>query len=139
MNKLQIFTDGAYSPNRDCGGWAFYIPELNIKVCNQEFKTTNNRMELMAVIKALEFIMDSNLEYSFEIFSDSMYVVGGINLHWSKNANSDLWEKLDFYLDLLADKNITFSHIKGHAGNSNNETADLLAVLGYNFKKNGCN
>lgn len=126
--KLKIYTDGACS--KTIGGWAFYIPELNIRVANKAINTTNNRMEMIAVIKALEFIQDANLDCSnYEIYSDSMYVIGGINLNWSKEKNDDLWGKLFFYIDLLSDKNIKFIHVKGHNGTPENEECDKLAVM----------
>ena len=66
---FNFFTDGAYSPTRNQGGWAYYCPELHLRVCGEQIETTNNRMELTAVIKALEFIIDSNLEVK-EIFDE---------------------------------------------------------------------
>ena len=59
---MDIYTDGAYSGLRKVGGWAFYIPELHIRVCGKVENTTNNRMELIGAIKALEFVDESNIE-----------------------------------------------------------------------------
>lgn len=132
---IRIYTDGACS--NTTGGWAFYIPEFNIRVCNKEESTTNNRMELTAILKALEFIQDLNLDNAtYGIYSDSMYVIGGLNLNWSRKINTDLWNKIDFYLDLLADKNIKFFHVKGHNGIKDNEEVDCLAVLARMLNKN---
>lgn len=130
MMKLKIYTDGSCSPSSRDGGWAFCIPELNIRVCHKEKDTTVNRMELMAVIKALEFITDADLNIAtYEIYSDSMYVIGGLTMNWSKEMNSDLWDELEFYINLTADRNVHFIHIKGHSGLPGNEEADKLAVL----------
>lgn len=127
--KIKIYTDGAYSPTQKIGGWAFYIPELNIRVGNKAHNTTNNRMELIAVINALEFIQDCGIKAHYEIYSDSMYVIGGLTLGWSQAVNEDLWGKLAFYRDLLSDTDIKFIHVKGHNGTPENEEVDKLAVL----------
>lgn len=126
---INIYTDGAYSPTENRGGWAFYCPELHIRVVGNKDNTTINRMELMAAIKALEFISDSNIQdKEITIYSDSMYFVGGASLNWSQAANSDLWDKFNFLVSLLFDKTLHFVHIKGHNGNEGNETVDKLAV-----------
>lgn len=126
---INFYTDGAYSPNRDRGGWAFYSPELKLRVVGNKNQTTVNRMELIAAIKVLEYISDSNLDdKDITIYSDSMYLVGGMNLGWSKNTNEDLWCQIDFLKSLLFDKVITFIHIDGHSGNTGNEIVDELAV-----------
>ena len=59
--KINIFTDGAYSPKTKKGGWAVYCPELRLRMCGAVKDTTNNRMELLSAIKALEFIDDTHL------------------------------------------------------------------------------
>lgn len=126
---ITIYTDGAYSSTRNRGGWAFYCPELHIRVAGNKDITTVNRMELMAVIKALEFISDSNVpDKEITIYSDSMYVIGGLTLNWSQAINSDLWDQLNMLISLLFDKTFHFIHVSGHAGNEGNETVDQLAV-----------
>lgn len=126
---INVYTDGAYSPNRDCGGWAFYIPELHVRVVGNKEHTTINQMELTAAIKALEFISDSNLsDKEITIYSDSMYLVGGASLGWSTAVNTDLWDQLQFIQSLLFDKTLHFVHVDGHSGNKGNEIVDQLAV-----------
>lgn len=128
---FNIFTDGAYSPSKNQGGWAYYCPELYLRVCGQQKETTNNRMELTAVIKALEFIIDSNLEEKeFTLNTDSMYVIGGLFLNWQENSNFDLWEKVTDLLDefVARGKKLTYNHVKGHSGIPENELVDQLAV-----------
>lgn len=125
MKTLKIYTDGAYSGNRQTGGWGVYIPDINIRIIGNENNTTINRMELTAAIKALEFVSNKKLDVNIEIYSDSMYLVGGMELGWSKEINKDLWEKLEFFQNNL---NVTFIHIPGHKGIAENEIVDKLAV-----------
>ena len=139
-NDLLIFwTDGAYSGSKDKGGWSFYCPSYQLKVCSSEEHTTNNRMELMAAIKALEWISDSNIpDRKILIYSDSMYLVETMNGRYQKKKNTDLWEQLDTLLELLFDKTIIWKYTKGHAKNDSLETkgnnvVDSLAVMAYNL------
>lgn len=125
---MDIYTDGSCDTTLGIGGWAFYIPELNMRVGNKAHNTTNNRMELIAVIKALEFIQDCGIITSFTIYSDSLYVIEGINGNWKIQTNDDLWGKLFFYKDLLDYLTISYVHVKGHNGDKNNEIVDKLAV-----------
>jgi len=128
---FNFFTDGAYSPIRNQGGWAYYCPELHLRVCGEQTETTNNRMELMAVIKALEFIVDSNLTANeFILNTDSMYVIGGLFLDWQENTNLDLWKRVTDLLDefVVQGKKLSYNHVKGHTGIYENELVDQLAV-----------
>jgi ribonuclease HI len=134
---INIYTDGACSGNPGKGGWGVYI-ENNSKVKElngYEDMTTNNRMELTAVIKSLEDFKDAE---EINIFTDSKYVMDGINLwmnNWKKNnwitvkkkpvKNKDLWEKLD---TLCSYHRLEWTWIKGHSGNPGNEKADYLAT-----------
>ena len=122
-----VYCDGAFSPVKKTGGIAFII--LNDKgetVCDF-FKaftnTTNQRMEQLAAIIALESIKSSS---EITIISDSLYVVNTYNNNWKRNKNNDLWEQLDS----LISSNIKFVWVKGHDGNEMNEKADKLAVCG---------
>lgn len=129
-DTLLIATDGAYSSTKDKGGWCFYCPQYRMRVCNSELGTTNNRMEMMAVIKALEWIADSNLpQKNITIVSDSQYVIQTMLGKYSKNKNLDLWNKMDERVDALFDKTISWVHVKGHAGNEYNEVVDKFANL----------
>lgn len=148
--KLRIFTDGACSENPGPGGWAVVIntPTKCYTFSGNEKITTNNRMELKAVIEAFKRIVAKerffkNPKYEYDIYSDSAYVVNTINNHWieawQKNnwqttkhedvKNRDLWEefsKLNAKATTLGIC-ITLNKIKGHSGNTFNELVDKLA------------
>ena len=129
-DQLIFFTDGAYSHSKNIGGWAFFCKNYRLRVCNKEENTTSNRMEITAAIKALEWISDSNVpEKDIIIYSDSLYLVNTLNGKFTKKTNMDLWDKLDFLLELLFNKRITWIHVKGHDGNEGNEVVDQLANL----------
>ena len=141
MNKVEIFTDGACKGNPGQGGWGALILENDVKreIYGGESNTTNNRMELMAVIRALELLKEQN---DITVFTDSTYVQKGISewiINWKRNGwkssnkksvkNKDLWVELDNLNDLMS---VKWQWIKGHAGHSGNERADYLANLGVN-------
>lgn len=130
---MDIYTDGAYSGLKKTGGWAFYIPELHIRVCGKVTTddATNNRMELMGAIKALEFIDESNVEdKEIIIWSDSQYLVETMGGKFAQKTNKDLWCDLEHLKDALFSKKIIFKYIKGHSGlKDGNNTADILANL----------
>ncbi|MBH90851.1 MAG: ribonuclease HI [Candidatus Marinimicrobia bacterium] len=135
--KYKIYTDGACSGNPGPGGWAAIIikdDEVEEMLSGNEKKTTNNKMELLAPIKAIEKLKNKS---EISIFTDSKYVKDGITIwinRWEKNnwktsskkpvKNKDLWKKL---------KNLTLKHkikwvwVKGHAQNKYNNLADDLA------------
>ena len=147
---IKIYTDGACSGNPGPGGWGSVIclPTGIKKISGGEQNTTNNRMELMAVIKGINEISNmifqegQNIE-KLEIISDSAYVVNSITKNWlevwkSKNfknskcedvKNLDLWLRMDEILqeaDFIG-LQIIFTKVKGHDGNYFNEMADNLA------------
>ena len=137
MNKkVEIYTDGACSGNPGPGGWGVLIQldNKNIELSGGDNETTNNRMELMAAIIALEEI---NKDYKINLYTDSNYVKDGITSwisNWKKNSwktankmdvkNKDLWIRLDA---AIKGKDISWIWVKGHAGNAGNEQADYLA------------
>lgn len=138
---IKVYTDGACKGNPGQGGWGALILENDTtrEIYGGESNTTNNRMELMAVIKALELLREQN---DITIFTDSTYVQKGISewiINWKRNGwkssnkksvkNKDLWVELDNLNDLMS---VKWQWIKGHAGHSGNERADYLANLGVN-------
>ena len=133
-NRIYLYTDGASSGNPGPGGYGVVLKCGNLRkeMSGGFAKTTNNRMELLAVIKGLEAIKWQRAEV--EVFSDSSYVVKAINEGWLKNwekkgfvkvKNPDLWQRL---LPLLKAHNVSFNWIKGHSGHPENERCDALAV-----------
>lgn len=131
---IYLYTDGASSGNPGPGGYGVVL------VCGQLRKelsegfrlTTNNRMELLAVIKGLEAIKWNNA--NVEVWSDSSYVVNAVNENWiegwirkdwKKVKNPDLWQR---FIELTSKHHVTFHWIKGHAGHPENERCDKLAV-----------
>lgn len=124
---IEIYTDGAYSPSRNRGGWAIVILENGVKIKSYAFPvddTTNNRMEIEAVIKACMWLILKGYKEA-TIYTDSMYVIGTMTKSWKKNKNQDLWDELE---KLASQLNLTFKHVKGHSGNVYNELCDVLAV-----------
>ena len=128
--KINIFTDGAYSPKTEKGGWAVYCPELRLRMCGAVKDTTNIRMEMFAAIKALEFIDNTHLHLTeLSIYSDSLLLVETMNGNFQKKANLDLWAQLDDLVNNMLFP-VKFYHIKGHTGENNgNNVADILANL----------
>ena len=138
LKKVTIYTDGACSGNPGPGGYgAVLIYNVNEKeISGGEKSTTNNKMEMMGVIKALEMLKE---KCDVEVYSDSAYVVNSINNKWvyswrknnwiksdkSKAKNIDLWERL---LELIDYHNVKFVKVKGHADNEYNNRCDKLAV-----------
>ena len=136
MKKVTIYTDGACSGNPGPGGWGAI---LMYKGKSKEFSgadpmTTNNRMELLAVISALEAL---NEPCEVELYTDSQYVSNAINLGWLDSwrkkdwkrkggevKNIDLWANL---VPLLEKHNVTFVWVKGHADNEYNNRCDEIA------------
>ena len=124
---LKIYVDGAYSSSRKMGGWAFVVEKDGIKIKSAFYPvpdTTNNRMEVRAVLEACEWAKSEGYQ-SFAIFTDSMYVVGTMTLDWKRKKNLDLWTEMD---EVTKDLLITWHHVKGHSGNKYNELCDALAV-----------
>jgi ribonuclease HI len=135
---IKIYTDGACKGNPGDGGWGALITDglENKEIYGGEKNTTNNRMELMAVIMALESI---EKKQKITIFTDSTYVQKGISewiVNWKRNGwkssnkqpvkNQDLWMRLDGSNSSL----ITWEWVKGHSGHIENDRADYLANLG---------
>ena len=137
--QVVIYTDGACSGNPGPGGWgAVMISGAHVKeICGGEPGTTNNRMELMAAIQALEALKKP---CKVELHTDSTYVMKGISewiFGWKKRGwktadgkpvkNDDLWRRLDA---ARARHDVSWNWVKGHAGHELNERADALARKG---------
>lgn len=136
--KVILYTDGACSGNPGPGGYGAILIYKGIEkeISGGELNTTNNKMEIMAVIKGLESIKEP---CDVTVYSDSAYIVNTIQKGWiyswkknnwiksdkSKVKNIDLWEKM---LELMDIHNITFIKVKGHADNEYNNRCDKLAV-----------
>lgn len=134
---IYLYTDGAASGNPGPGGYGVVLKcGTFVKEISGGFaKTTNNRMELLAVIVGLEAIKWDNARV--EVWSDSKYVVNAITegwlekwilKDWKKVKNPDLWQR---FLPLYRAHQVTFHWIKGHAGHPENERCDRLAVAAY--------
>ena len=138
ISEVTIYTDGACSGNPGPGGWASILMAGGVKkeLSGGEPDTTNNRMELMAVIQGLRAL---KRPCKVDIYSDSAYVVNAFEQNWltkwtmngwknsakAEVANSDLWKEL---LSLTTMHNVTFHKVKGHADNEFNNRCDELAV-----------
>ncbi len=138
MKKVIIYTDGACSGNPGPGGWGAILryKDTEKEISGGEKMTTNNRMELTAVISALELLKE-NCEV--ELYSDSKYVIDALSQGWAESwrkkgwkradkkpaLNPDLWEKL---LDLVSAHEMTYHWVKGHSENEYNNRCDALAV-----------
>lgn len=145
-NKVIIYTDGACSGNPGPGGWGAILScgGHEKELCGGEKQTTNNRMELTAVIEALSAL---KIPCVVTLITDSKYVVDGIEKGWAekwraqgwmrnkkdKALNPDLWQKL---LELLEIHKVSFQWVKGHAGHPQNERCDQLAVRFYQRLQN---
>ena len=141
MKHIDIFTDGACSGNPGPGGWGAVLRYNGVEkeLSGGEMETTNNRMELTAVIKALEALKEP---CEVRLVTDSKYVADGIGKGWAESwrknnwrkadkkpaLNADLWEIL---LNLLETHRVEIEWVKGHAGHPENERCDRLAVEYY--------
>lgn len=138
MKKVVLYTDGACSGNPGPGGYGAVLIYGGVEkeIFGGEKSTTNNKMEMMAVIKGLEALKEP---CEVEVYSDSAYIVNAIEQgwieSWKKNGwrkadkkpvkNVDLWEKL---LELMEKHSVTFNKVKGHADDEYNNRCDRIAV-----------
>jgi ribonuclease HI len=142
---VHLFTDGACSGNPGPGGWAFILRHpasgKEMERSGAERQTTNNRMELTAVVRGLETL---KIASQVELFTDSVYVGKGLTewlAKWKANgwrrkeknklvpiANEPLWRKLD---ELITRHTITYTRVAGHSGHEENDRVDQLAVAAY--------
>ena len=138
MKKVVLYTDGACSGNPGPGGYGAVLIYGGVEkeIFGGKKSTTNNKMEMMAVIKGLEALKEP---CEVEVYSDSAYIVNAIEQgwieSWKKNGwrkadkkpvkNVDLWEKL---LELMEKHSVTFNKVKGHADDEYNNRCDRIAV-----------
>lgn len=138
MHTVTIYTDGACSGNPGPGGWGAILQYKGVEkeLSGGEAETTNNRMELTAVISALQCLKKPCI---VELYSDSKYVIDALSLGWAASwrakgwrkadkkpaLNPDLWQVL---LDLTAQHEMRYHWVKGHADNEFNNRCDTLAV-----------
>lgn len=139
MKKVTIYTDGACSGNPGPGGWGAVLiyGGHRLEMSGGERQTTNNRMELIAAIEAMSRL---NQPCEVELWSDSRYLVDGLEKGWAKSwrargwkkkdgspaLNPELWERL---LELCETHDVTLRWVKGHAENRENNRCDQLAVM----------
>ena len=146
LEKVALFSDGACSGNPGPGGWGVI---LRFRGVEKEFfggerDTTNNRMEMMAIIQGLEAL---KRPVAVDIFTDSKYVIDGITKYmptWKKNSwrtadkkpvkNIDLWERM---LAAMKPHQLSWNWVKGHNGHPENERADALARDGVAQQRGG--
>jgi len=151
--KIIIYTDGACSGNPGPGGWAAVVGLLQnhrssvVELSGRELNTTNNRMEMLATIAALDFVrhnLEASEQTTIRVYTDSVYVIKGITqwiFGWKKKGwknasgeavtNQDLWEQLDQITQVLQKKmmnKISWEYVRGHVGTPGNERCDELAV-----------
>ena len=124
--KTQIYTDG--SCRNSIGGYAFIIIKSNYELSwsDKVLNTTNNRMELTAVIEALKCLQPHE---PCDVYSDSQWVINCAQKLWKRNKNLDLWEQYDF---VSKHHDIQFIWVKGHSGNVYNERCDKMAFAEVN-------
>ena len=143
MKQVEIYTDGACRRNPGPGGWGALLRSNGHEkeLCGGALETTNNQMEMMAAIKALESLKET---CQVDLFTDSKYVKLGITewiMRWKTNGfknakkkpvvNAELWIRLDA---VASQHQINWQWVKGHAGHVDNERADALANRGLELK-----
>jgi ribonuclease HI len=141
QKHITIFTDGASSGNPGPGGWGTIVAydDRVVELGGREDKTTNNRMELQAVLEGLTFVVEERMgDQPIKLFTDSSYVANGITswiIGWQKRnwtnqagetiANVDIWKKM---VHVLKEVHISITNISGHSGIPGNERADQIAT-----------
>lgn len=132
---LKIYCDGAYNSSRNQQGFAFVVFKEEEQLYlhyDGLLGGTNNRAEMNACLNSLQYLKDNNITEPVTIFTDSMYLIGTFTKNYKMGKNVDMWPKLW----ALITPNITFQHVKGHAGDVGNTLVDVWAVFGSQLE--GC-
>lgn len=133
QNKIEIYTDGSCLGNPGPGGWGaiIFFNEKEIRISGGEEHTTNNRMEMKAMIEAIRWLREESglsdediLNMHIILYSDSNLLIKTLTDGWKRKANTDLWAELD---KLRAWLNIEWTWVKAHASNHHNNEVDALA------------
>lgn len=148
MKKIDIYTDGACSGNPGKGGCAWVAMDENGQELFRDSRgvrhTTNNRMEIAAVIYALRMLKNylggqesKDTDIKVTVYSDSQLLIKTMNDGWARKSNADCWQRLDMELDDITSNwigriaSVTFEKVKGHSDNAGNVLADKMAVEAY--------
>ncbi len=145
LPEVELYTDGGCSGNPGPGGWAFILRHpatgKEMESSGGERETTNNRMELTAVVRGLEVLKKPS---QVKLMTDSVYVGKGLSewmpkwkangwrrregTAWKEVKNEDLWRRLD---ELIREHKLTYIRVAGHSGHPENDRCDVLAVAAY--------
>ena len=141
-----IYTDGACSGNPGPGGWGtviYFADGTRYELGGRDAQTTNNRMEMLAAIEGLKYLLDSQQTAAVSLYTDSQYVLKGITewiAGWKKRGwknaakkpvlNRDLWEEMDalqISVNQRLERPLTWVYVRGHTGDEGNERCDTIA------------
>lgn len=139
MNTIQIYTDGSCNVQQKIGGYGLISTNNAIKESGKKTPTTNNEMELTAILRAIELAQEQGYE-KIEIYSDSEYAIKSVS-EWACKWEKNNWTKkkgkiknlklIKEIFKKVKENDISFHHVKGHSGNEINEYADKLAKSAY--------
>lgn len=130
--SIQVYTDGSCIGNPGPGGWAFLMKGLgdDLEKSDGEIESTNNRMEMTAVLRAFEHLNEQGVTGQLiSVYTDSSLIVNTFVQNWKKKKNQDLWAEIEAqYLALYSKGNtVDWNWVTGHAGHTENERVDDLA------------
>jgi ribonuclease HI len=123
-DRITIYTDGSCMPNPGKGGWGavILVDDVELHLSGGEPKSTNNIMELRAVIEAIKCV--ENKYTKLDIYTDSTYVIKCAKGEWARKKNVEIWQEFD---SVAKGKDIKWNWVKGHSGDHYNEVVDKLA------------
>ncbi|MCD6109838.1 ribonuclease HI [bacterium] len=130
MENIVVYTDGSCLGNPGSGGWAAIIIQNGNEFVLKggQVSTTNNRMEMKAIIETVKWLSENVKDVPVDVYSDSSLIINSINEGWKRKVNLDLWEEFDKAMNSLKDVKIKWNWVKGHANNDLNNRVDKLAV-----------